>query len=162
WSRNVRHYNEEGPKHPLALLELARSISSTAALILKTLDNYYGETPPPPGVSRELVDHPICTAEEYAATRQDFERRLDALVAHGGAIKALPILIIPGSNDGSFEPNRSVLAGSTGAQDRAAFARVLRVVRAGEASDSAASIAGYQELATEHPEFAETHFRLAR
>jgi hypothetical protein len=162
WSRNVRHYVEEGPKSPLALLELARSISWAANLISRTLDNYYGEAPPPPGVTRELVDHPICTAEEHEDSRQDFERRLDALVAYCGSIKALPILIVPGSNDGSFEPNRSVLAGSTPEPVRAEFARALMAARAAESSDSTAAIAAYRGLVAQHPEFAESHFRLGR
>jgi hypothetical protein len=163
WSRTVRHYIEEGPTSPLALLELARSISWTATLILKTLDNYYGEAPPPPGVARELIDHPICTSKEYAATRQDFERRLDALVAYCRAIKARAILIVPGSNDGSFEPNRSVLAGPTPAADRAAFAHAFFTARAAEADpDPTRAVAAYRRLIAHHPEFAESHFRLAR
>jgi hypothetical protein len=163
WSRNVRHYVEEGPNSPLALLELARSISSTATLILKTLDNYYGEAPPPPDVRRELVDHPICTTEEYAATRQDFERRLDAFVTYCGSIKALPILIVPGSNDGSFEPNRSVLAGSTPARDRLEFMNDFSRAQSAEAHPRPESaISAYRDLVVRHPEFAETHFRLAR
>jgi hypothetical protein len=162
WSRNVRHYVEEGPESPLALLELARSISSTATLILKTLDRYYGEAPPPPGVTRELVDHPICTPNEYAAAREDFQRRLDALVAYCNGIGALPILIVPGSNDGSFEPNRSVLAGSTPAAARGAFAQAFKAARAAEESDPGAAMAAYRGLVAQHPEFAESHFRLAR
>jgi hypothetical protein len=162
WSRSVRHYVEEGPESPLALLELARSMSSTGTLILKTLDNYYGETPPPPGVSRELIDHPICTSKEYATTRQEFERRLDALVAYCNAIGTLSILIVPGSNDGSFAPNRSVLAGSTPAADRAAFARAFYEAKGSESGGPTGAITAYRHLVAQHPEFAETHFRLAR
>jgi hypothetical protein len=162
WSRYVRHYVEEGPSHPLAVLELARSISSTATLALKTLDTFYGETPPPPGIDRELIDHPICTSEEYAANRHDFERRLDALVAYCNAIEALPILIVAGSNDGSFEPNRSVLSGSTPAIDRLAFARDFSVARAAEADpELVRAMSAYRSLIAQHPEFAESHFRLA-
>jgi len=162
WSRSVRHYVEEGPESPLALLELARSMSSTATLILTTLDRFYGEAPPPPGVTRELVDHPICSPQEYASAREDFERRLDALVAYCNGIRALPILIVPASNDGSFEPNRSVLAGSTPAEARATFASALEAARAAEASDPDTAIAAYLRLVAQHPEFAESHFRLAR
>src|SRR5262249_39348618 len=100
WSRNVRHYVEEGPGSPLALLELARRSSSTAHLILATLDRYYGEPPPPPRVTRELVDHPTCAPKEYAYLREDFHRRLDDLAGYCRRIGALPILIVPGSNDG--------------------------------------------------------------
>ena len=131
WSRNVRHYPEEGPESRVALLDLGRSSSLTIYLILQTLDRYYGETPPPPRVTRELVDHPTCTPWEYAFLREDFHRRLDALAAYCRRIGSLPILIVPGSNDGSFEPSRSVLSGSTPTAAREAFAqRISR--RAGD------------------------------
>jgi hypothetical protein len=162
WSRNVRHYVEEGPESPLALLERTRSISSTANLILATFDRYYGETPPPPRITRELIDHPTCTPKEYAFLREDFHRRLDALAAYCNQIGALPILIVPGSNDGSFEPSRSILAGSSAAPARAAFARAFQAARAAEASDPEAAIAAYRRLIAQHPEFAECHYRLGR
>src|SRR5439155_8409848 len=82
WSRNVRHYREEGPESPLALLELGRASSSTVKLILATLDRYYGEAPPPDRVTRELVDHPICSPKEYRFLLEDFHRRLDGLAAY--------------------------------------------------------------------------------
>ncbi len=162
WSRNVRHYIEEGPESPLALLELGRSSSSAIDLILRTLDRYYGEAPPPPRVTRELVDHPTCTPREYAFLREDFHRRLDALAAYCRRIGTLPILIVPASNDGSFEPSRSVLSGSMPPDVRAAFASEFRGVRATEANDPEAAIAAYRRLVERHPEFAESHYRLAR
>ena len=78
--------------------------------------------------------------------------------AHG----ALPILIVPPSNDGAFEPNRSVLAGSTDEARRQDFAREFLAARALEATDSRSAIAAYSALVRSHPEFAETHFRLAQ
>jgi hypothetical protein len=161
WSRNVRHYVEEGPESPLALLELARGCSSTAQLILATLDRYYGETPPPQRASRELVDHPVCSPKEYAYLREDFHRRLEALAGYCRRIGSQAILIVPGSNDGAFEPSRSVLTGSTPAAERAAFAREFRAARAAEI-DPHAAIAAYRRLLDRHPEFAEAHYRLAR
>ena len=113
WSRNVRHYVEEGPRSRLALIALLRQASSTGRLILDALDRFRGEMPPPARATRELVDHPTCTTEEYAFLREDYGRRMDALAAWCRRIGALPILIVPPSNDGAFEPNRSVLAGST-------------------------------------------------
>jgi hypothetical protein len=162
WSRNVSHYVEEGPEHPLALLELARSASRTVALVLDTLDRFRGENPPPPRVTRELVDHPTCTPAEYAFLLEDFERRLDDLAAYCRRIGALPILIVPASNDGGYEPSRSVLAGPTSAEKRIAFAREFQVIRAAEADQPESSIAGYCRLLEQHPEFAESHYRLAR
>ena len=111
WSRNVRHYIEEGPQHPLALIELVRHASAVSKLILDTLDRYRGETPAPCRVTRELVDHPICSPEEYAFLLDDYHRRLDHLTAYCRQIGTLPILIVPASNDGAYEPSRSVLVG---------------------------------------------------
>jgi len=162
WSRNVRHYIEEGPDHPLALIERARSASATSRLILDTLDSRRGETLPPPHVTRELVDHPTCSPPEYAFLLEDFHRRLDALAAYCRRIGTLPILIIPASNDGAFEPNRSVLAGSTPPEKRAAFAREFQAVRAAEPDSSESAITAYRRLVEQHPEFAESHYRLAR
>jgi len=162
WSRNVRHYVEEGPNSPLAWLDLARSTSWTAGLILNTLDRYYGEAPPPPRITRTLVDHPIYKPREYAFLREDFQLRLDLLTEYCMRIGSLPILIMPGSNDGSFEPSRSVLAASTPPDARAAFEREFHVVREAELDDTEASIAAYRRLVKQHPEFAETHYRLAR
>jgi hypothetical protein len=162
WSRNVRHYVEEGPESPLALLALGRSVSSTIELILATLDRHYGSTPAPPRVTRELVDHPICTPSEYAFLRDDFRRRLDALAAYCGRVGALPILIAPASNDGAFEPSRSVLSGATPAAAREAFARAFRDARASEPAGPEGAIAAYRRLIEQHPEFAEAHFRIAR
>jgi hypothetical protein len=162
WSRNVSHYIEEGAKNPLAWLDLARSTSGTAGLILNTLDRYYGEAPPPPRVVRTLVDHPVCHPREYAFLREDFQLRLDSLTEYCTRIGSLPILIVPGSNDGSFDPNRSVLAASTPADARAAFEREFNVVREAESKDTEGSIAAYRRLVKQHPEFAETHYRLAR
>jgi hypothetical protein len=162
WSRNVRHYVEEGPESPLALLELGRSVSSAIQLILATLDRYYGEAPPPPRVTRELIDHPTCTPREYAFLREDFRRRLDALAVYCQRIGTLPILIVPASNDGAFEPSRSVLSGSTPAAARATFAGAFLAARATESADPEAANTAYRRLVDQHPEFAEVHYRLAR
>ncbi len=161
-TRNVRHYVEEGPLSQLALIDLARSKSSAAKLILGTLDSYYGERSPPLDSSRAFVDHPAHSPEEYRFLCEDFSMRLDAFTDYCQEIRALPILIIPASNDGSFEPNRSVLDGSTRADARSTFEQDFQAVRAAEASAPEASIAGYRRLAKQHPEFAETHYRLAR
>ena len=161
WSRNVRYYLEEGPESLLGLQELGRTISSTTYLILQNLDRFYGEAPPP-YVTRELVDHPSFTVREYAYRRRDFQRRLDSLAAYCNRIGALAILIVPGSNDGSYEPTRSVLAPATKVADRAEFAAAFQAARAAETSDPAQAIAIYWRLASQHPEFAESHYRLAK
>jgi uncharacterized protein YkwD len=162
WSRNVRHYAEEGPESRLALLELARSASSSTKLILETLDRVVGETPPPDHAGRELVDHPSCSPWEYRFLVEDFHRRLDALADFAKQIGALLILVVPPSNDGAFEPNRSVLAGSTPVAARLEFEREFRRLRGYESTDPEAAIAGYRRLTERHPEFAESHYRLGR
>jgi hypothetical protein len=162
WSRNVAHYVEEGPRHPLVLAEFARSISSTCTLIFNSLDRYHGQVRPLPKITRATVDHPICTPSEHEFLRNDFQIRLEALAGYCSQIGCLPIFIVPGSNDGSFEPNRSVLAGSTSVETRAAFERRFRAIRDGEDRDPAVAIRAYRALIDEHPEFAESHYRLGR
>src|SRR5262249_44198678 len=99
---------------------------------------------------------------EYAFLREDFRRRLDALAAYCGRVGALPILIVPASNDGAFEPSRSVLSGETPAAAREAFARAFREARAAEPAAPEVAITEYRRLTEQHPEFAEAHYRLAR
>ena len=162
WSRNVAHYAEEGPESLLGLQELARSITATTHVILKNLDRFYGEAPPPPEVSRELVDHPCFTPREYRYLLDEFRRRLDSLGEYCNRIGALAIWIVPGSNDGAYEPSRSFLASDTSVVARADFAAEFRAARATEAFDPQKAIASYRGLIAAHPEFAESHFRLGK
>jgi hypothetical protein len=162
WARNVAHYAEEGPESLLGLQSLARSVTSTTHLIFKNLDRFYGEAPPPPHVSRELIDHPSFTPREYRYVLEEFHRRLDSLAAYCKRIGAISILIIPGSNDGAFEPSRSVLAGDTTLAERAEFATVFRAARSTEESDPGQAMVLYRQLIAQHPEFAEAHYRLGR
>ena len=53
----------------------------------------------------------------------DFEGRLESIAAYCEAIGTLPIFTVPASNDGDFEPNRSVLPATAPRGDREAFAR---------------------------------------
>jgi hypothetical protein len=162
WSRNVRHYVEEGPESHLALLDLLRSTSWTARLILATIDRFQGGIPPPEHATRELVDHPTCSPWEYRYLLQDYERRLDGLTAYATRLGSVPILIVPPCNDGAFEPNRSVLAGSTPPSERTDFAREFQRLRGCETEAATAAGLGYRRLIERHPEFAETHYRLGR
>ena len=162
WARNVRHYLDEGPESPSTVLELARSSSSTLKLIADSLERLRVSGGAPPRITRELVDLPSFTPREFQFLLDDFHRRLDGLVAYCNRIGALPILIVPGSNDGSYEPSRSMLAASTPAAARAAFAREFQAVRAAESDDANSAIARYRRLVEQHPEFAESHYRLGR
>jgi hypothetical protein len=162
WSRNVAHYAEEGPRSLLGLQDLVRSMSSTTHTIFKELDRYYGEAAPPLEVTRELVDHPVCTPREYTSNREEFERRLDSLAAYCQQIGALAILIVPGSNDGAFEPSRSVLSSDTPTSARTEFVAEFQAARAAQVTDPVKATASFRELIARHSEFAESHYRLAQ
>ena len=162
WSRNVARYAEEGPESLLGLQALARSMSSTTHQIFSVLDRFYGEAPPPPHVTRELVDHPSFTPREFAYLREEFQRRLDSLAVYCNRIGALAILIVPGSNDGAFEPSRSVLSSDTPKKSRAEFAAAFQAARNAQATDPANAIEAFHRLVAQHPEFAESHYRLAQ
>ena len=70
--------------------------------------------------------------------------------------------VIPACNDAGWDPSRSVLAAETPRAERDAFAREVVHARALEAKDPAEARRIYRELVKRHPEFAETHYRLAR
>lgn len=162
WSRDVRYYVDESPRSTLALLDLARAKSSAATLILATLDRHRGEAGPPHHVTRQLVDRPICARREYTFLLDDFTRRLDDLAAYCNRIEAIPILVAPASNVGAFEPSRSIVSDRAGAGERAAFALEFERARAAESENPMAAIAAYRRLLDRQPEFAESHYRLAR
>lgn len=164
WWRNVGHYAGERPERPrreLALDALARR-SSLCALIDETLDRQRVDIPPPAGITRALVDHPAVTPEQYASLRTEFRSRLEATAAYCREIGALPLLIVPPANDAGFEPNRSVLTPATPPAARSSFAREFLEARREESSDPSRAARLYRGLLERHPEFAETHFRLAR
>jgi hypothetical protein len=163
WERSVEHYVDEIPFRPYRLVkELARRYSPLCRMIQEAIEvNGLGD-PPPPEVTRQLVDIPACTVEEYAERLDDFRRRLEAIVAHCDRTGILAVLLIPPGNDSGFEPNRSVLPAGTRAAERAAFARQFLAVRAREQAEPAAALDSYRAILADHPGFAEAHFRLAR
>jgi hypothetical protein len=117
---------------------------------------------PPRAVTRELVDKAMCSASETGALLSDFRRRLNDIATYCESIGTLPIFIIPASNDGGFDPSRSVLRADTPRGERVAFAKSVKSARALEATDRAESVRRFRDLIDRHPEFAESHFRLAR
>jgi hypothetical protein len=163
WSRSVDHYFDEIPSRPRKLIgALARRCSPLCAMIQEAIEaNGLGE-PPPPEVTRELVDVPAVTSEEYAARLDDFRRRLEAIVVHCERMGTLAVLLIPPSNDSGFEPNRSSLPPGTSRASRDEFTRRFLAVRASEKADPALAAESYRALLADQPGFAETHFRLAR
>jgi tetratricopeptide (TPR) repeat protein len=116
---------------------------------------------PPPLLTRQLVDWPLCTPAEYAAILADFRLRLEAIVAYCERMGTLPILVIPPGNDAGFEPSRSVPSGAPSESERQALAREFLAARAAEPEPERA-MALYRALLARKPEFAEAHYRLAR
>ena len=166
WMREVPHYLDDNqvPSGAPRLSRLASilAFSPLCQLLADTREHQRLDSLPPRIVTRDLVDRPVCTVAEFQAIIDDFERRLESIAVYCEAIRTLPIFIIPAGNDAGFDPSRSVLAPETPRAERDAFAREVRHARALEAKDPAASQRIYRELVSRHPEFAETHYRLAR
>lgn len=164
WARTVAHYVREAPPRPLAevILETMSRFSALGRIIRRSLERHQLDVPPPPRVTRALVDMPSCTHEEYAALRADFRRDLEAAVRFCERVGALPILVIPPSNLGDYSPARSVMSATATATDRAAFARDFLAARFLELTDPARALAAYRALLVREPGFAEAHYRLAR
>jgi hypothetical protein len=165
WMRDVNYYLDvDLPKrarlYPL-VANIAR-LSPLCRLIALTRERQEVDMIPPRTVTRELVDRPVCTAAERAAILADFGLRLEAIAAYCQTIGTLAILVIPPSNDAGFDPDRSILAPETTKEERIAFARAVTRARALEVRDRKQAIRMDRDLVKSHPEFAETHFRLAR
>jgi tetratricopeptide (TPR) repeat protein len=166
WMRDVPHYLDEDRVR----LGVARRSGVAFILGFSPLYQLLGETReqqrldalPPRVVTRELVDRPVCTAAELRAIVDDFERRLESIAVYCDSIGTLPIYVIPPCNDAGWDPSRSVLAAETPRAERDAFATEMAHARAVEEKEPAAARQIYRELVNRHPEFAETHFRLAR
>jgi hypothetical protein len=163
WMRDVGHYLDELPSlySPESLTTVLRR-SPLCRLVLETWERQRVDMRPPRLVTRELVDVPVCTADEADRILAEFAHRLDAIASYCTTIRTLPIFIIPASNDGSYDPSRSVLAPGTPKAERVAFARSVARARVLEKNDPPAALRLDRELVERHPEFAETHYRLAR
>jgi hypothetical protein len=164
WQREPGgYYDDDMPSlySPPALTAVLR-FSPLCRLVLETWERQRIDLRPPRYVTRELVDQPVCTPEEYEAILADFRRRLEEIAAYCDEIGTLPVYIIPACNDGGYDPSRSVLAPETPRAERAAFAREVARARDLEERDPAEALRVDRELVTRHPEFAETHYRLAR
>ncbi len=166
WMRDVAHYLDDDPV-PLRVARLSGiasilEFSPLLQLLGETRERQRLDSLPPRVVTRELVDRPVCTAAEFQAITDDFERRLESIAVYCESIGTLPIYVIPPGNDAGFDPSRSVLAPETPRAERDAFAREVAHARAVEEKEPAAARRIYRELVNRHPEFAETHYRLAR
>jgi tetratricopeptide (TPR) repeat protein len=166
WMRDVDYYLDDD-KVPLGLARLpgvARILrfSPLIQLLGETRERQRLDSLPPRIVTRELVDRPVCTAAEFQAISDDFERRLESIAVFCESIGTLPIYVIPPCNDAGFDPSRSVLPPETPRAERDAFAKEVAHARALEEKEPALARQLYRELAKRHPEFAEAHYRLAR
>jgi hypothetical protein len=163
WERTVPYYLDEIALPPRRNpVEIAMRASPLCGMIVEALEKQRIDIKPPNKVTRQLVDVPACSPEEYANILADFRRRLDQIAQFCERLGTLPIFVIPASNDGGFDPNRSILPAETPRAERAAFALAVQEARALEATDPAKSIARYRALLERQPKFAEIHFRLAR
>jgi hypothetical protein len=160
--REVPYYQDEFRIRENATRWLRR-VSPLSDLILETLDDQLVDRPPAAsGGRRNLVDSPAYTSDERARRLTVYQAGLKAFYGYCERAGALPILFVPASNDGGFEPNRSVLQPSTPLEGRQAFARAFQEARALEETDPQQSVARYRALLDDQPGFAETHFRLGR
>jgi hypothetical protein len=128
----------------------------------ETAQSLSGSIPPPHVITRQLVDVPVCTSEQYADRLKEFRTRLGVIVSYLERIGAQVVMVIPPGNEAGFEPNRSVLPSSTLRADREAFASRFLAAREAESRNPMAAETAYLRLLEEQPRFAEVHFRLAR
>jgi hypothetical protein len=155
------YLNEEPGAWPLSMLYRASLRSPFCRLVYATTSKNRLDDAPPLRNRHRLIDPPVCGPSEYAEIRDDFARRLEAIVAYCEQIGALPILISPPSNEGGFEPSRSVVPVGTSLADRERLATRFGAARDSE-RDPASAASEYRAIVHDFPDFAEAHFRLAR
>jgi len=162
-SRDLDHYFDERLPAPWTILvEWVEGLSPVCGLIRQTAAKCRIAIPPSRYGNRKLIDVPAYTSTEYNTILADFRRRLEAIVSYAERIGAIPILIAPPANDAGFEPNRSYLPARTPRSEREAFRRDFEAARRLEDGDPKASTKQFRELLARQPDFAETHYRLAR
>ena len=162
WAHGVFHYADETPPAAETLQSLARRVSPMLRLMGETAQKLRVSTPPPRNVTRQLVDVPVYTPEQYADRLKEFRTRLGAIVSYLEWIGAQVVLVIPPCNDAGFEPNRSFLSSNTPRAEREAFASEFLAARRDETENPAQAEKVYRRLLERQPRFAESHFRLAR
>jgi hypothetical protein len=163
WSRNAGYYVDDGAwrtrpseSHPLA------NCSPLCRVILKTIDQQRIDAPPPSVITRELADHPAFSTDGYEYLRSEFHRHVERLAAYCDQIDALPIMVVPASNDGRSPPYRSLLSSETPKAKRLEFGREFLATRAIERPEPRRAEASFRELIRLQPGFAESHYRLAQ
>ncbi len=163
YARDLPYYLDDQKRNLfLTLLDAVERNSPICQLILETSGRQSVGLIPRPVVTRQLVDWPVCTGAERSTLLADFQRRLESIAVYCESIGTLPIFIIPGSNDGDFEPNRSILPATADRPMREAFTREFLAARDLEGKDPPHAIAAFRALLETAPGFAEAHYRLAR
>ncbi len=153
----------EAPEGALLSAAYQLSLHSPFCLwVYETVRKHRLGGPPPTIRDHQIIDAPAFTPSELLDIVTGFRRRLEAIVSYCEQIGAVPILVIPPSNESGFEPNRTVLPARVTAAERAALTRQFEEARATEASDSALAQARYRALLDRQERFAEAHFRLGR
>ncbi len=161
WSSDVPYYLDE----PVPLGDGAAALVARFLPLTRLLGEMLEKervAAPPKLRPRSPVDVPSHTPADRSRRLADFRRRLEGMVSYCERVGALPVLVIPPGNDAGFEPSRSILPPQTPKAKREAFAREVAAARELETTDPAASIERYEGLIERQPDFAETHFRLAR
>ena len=162
WDRHVPYYADADPPGFWDRLEEIGRSTSLGSLALEEIAKQRGNRPPPPRVTRDMIDVPGFTPRESARLLADYERRLDAIARYSRSLGALPILIVPAGNEADYEPNRSMLSPDTRKAEREAYRNRFLEARGAESADPAKAVAIYEALIENQPGFAEAHFRLAR
>jgi lysophospholipase L1-like esterase len=163
WWRKVGYYRDRVPTSFWeTLVGGVERHSPLCGLMRQIADHCRIAIPPRPGERRALIDVPIYSSAEFVEILADFESRLERIVSYIEQIGAIPLLIIPPSNDSGFEPNRSYLPAGTPYAERQVFARDFQSARAVESAEPQLAITRYRTLLKWQPEFAEAHYRLAR
>ena len=110
WEREPGgYYDDDMPflLSPRSLTAVLR-FSPLCRLVLETWDRQRIDLRPAHKITRHLVDQPVCTPDERASILAEFRRRLEAIASYCDEIGTLPIFVIPPSNDGAYDPSRSV------------------------------------------------------
>lgn len=162
WSFAVPHYADDpGPAPPVRMARWVAEHSAVGRLIRETRHRELVAARPPAG-KRPPVDAPSFTPAQAEERLRDFERRIGAILRDCNRAGVLPVVVVPPGNDADFEPNRSILPATTPRADRAQFARQVQEARDLESLAPAQAILRYRTLIASQPDFAATHFRLAR
>jgi lysophospholipase L1-like esterase len=141
--------------------ERARRFSPFCGLINDAADKLRVSQVPTARFHPPLVFGPAYTEAEFATMLGDFRRRLEVITSYAEQVGAIPILVIPPSNDARFDPNRSFLSRHTTRAERDAFAREFTAARSLEDVDRTKAMERYRALLARQPGFAETHYRMA-